>query len=308
MYKKHSRFPFIRYISVAFWPTWIGLAILRCIIMLPYKQAIWTGSLLGRIIYLVPSAAKETARRNIAACFPELDAARQRRLLKDSFLSLGISLIEISMCWWALEKKILCRTRITGLDRLTALHEQKQGAILLTAHFTTIEIGGSVINRYLPVAIMYREQKNKLFDAIMVRARERNCYQVIHRNAIKTMIKTLRAGELCWYAPDQHYSGRQFVFADFFGRPAATTTATARLAELTAAKVLPFYQVRLPDYQGYEIVIDKPLENFPSGDVQHDTETINRALEQMIRQAPAQYLWSHRRFKKTPDGITPLYP
>ncbi len=297
----------MRYISVAFWPTWIGLAILRCIIMLPYRHAIRTGSLLGRIIYLLPSAAKKTARRNIAACFPEFDQARRHRLLKDSFASLGISLVEISMCWWALEKKILGRTRITGLHHLRELHEHRQGAILLTAHFTTIEIGGSVINRHLPVAIMYRDQKNRLFDEIMVRARERNCYKVIHRNAIKQMIKTLRDGELCWYAPDQHYSGKQFIFASFFGLPAATTTATARLAELTGAKVLPFYQVRLPDFQGYEIIIGSPLENFPTGDIRRDTETVNRALEEMIRQAPAQYLWSHRRFKKTPDGGKPMY-
>jgi len=255
----------------------------------------------------MPSNAKKIAKINLRLCFPDLDPKSRNKILKHYFRSLGISLVEISMCWWALEKHILNRTKITGLENLKELYDNKIGSILLTAHFTTIEVGGSVINRYLPVGIMYRDQKNKLFNEVMVRARERNCYKVIHRNDIKTLIKALRSGESTWYAPDQHYSGKQFIFSTFFGVPAATTTATARITQLTDARVLPFYQIRLPAYQGYEVIIDKPLQDFPTGDELADTNTINKMLEDRIRRIPEQYLWSHRRFKKMPDNIKSVY-
>jgi KDO2-lipid IV(A) lauroyltransferase len=90
----------------------------------------------------------------------------------------------------------------------------------------------------------------------------------------------------------------------FFGVPAATNTATSRLARMTGAAVLPYFQERLPGSQGYRAVIYPTLDNFPSEDPAADAERFNKLIEQQIRRAPEQYLWIHRRFK----GLTPEYP
>jgi KDO2-lipid IV(A) lauroyltransferase len=71
--------------------------------------------------------------------------------------------------------------------------------------------------------------------------------------------------------------------------------------------VIPFFHRRRDDGAGYEIRLEAPLENFPSTDVIADTARMNAAIQIMVRDAPAQYLWLHKRFKSRPPGEAPLY-
>jgi KDO2-lipid IV(A) lauroyltransferase len=96
------------------------------------------------------------------------------------------------------------------------------------------------------------------------------------------------------------------VFAPFFGVPAATITATHHLARLSGAAVVPFFHRRLPD-GGYALRLEAPLGNFPGTDVAADTARVNAVIERMVREAPAQYLWVHKRFKTRPPGAPPVY-
>jgi KDO2-lipid IV(A) lauroyltransferase len=90
----------------------------------------------------------------------------------------------------------------------------------------------------------------------------------------------------------------------FFHLPAATNTATSRLARMTGAAVLPYFPERLPGSSGYRMVIQPMLENFPTDDAAADARRFNELIEEQVRRVPAQYLWIHRRFK----GLTAEYP
>ncbi len=92
-----------------------------------------------------------------------------------------------------------------------------------------------------------------------------------------------------------------------FGVPAATITATHHLARLSGALVVPFYHRRLPGNDGYVLRLGAPLAQFPSGDVLDDTARVNVCIEDMVRAAPEQYLWGHKRFKTRPEGSPSIY-
>ena len=62
-----------------------------------------------------------------------------------------------------------------------------------------------------------------------------------------------------------------------------------------------------PDGKGFEIVFGEPLKNFPSGDDETDTTTMNKVIENCVTQAPDQYLWVDKRFKTRPPGEPSLY-
>jgi len=49
------------------------------------------------------------------------------------------------------------------------------------------------------------------------------------------------------------------------------------------------------------------MQDFPVGDAYEDTARMNLQVEQMVREMPADYLWSHKRFKRRPDGKPDLY-
>ena len=105
---------------------------------------------------------------------------------------------------------------------------------------------------------------------------------------------------------DQDMRGKDTVFAPFFGIPAATITATHQFARLTGCAVVPFFHRREDDR--YVLRIAEPLAPFPTDDAVADTAAVNAAIEAMVREAPTQYLWLHRRFKRQPDGVSRYSP
>jgi KDO2-lipid IV(A) lauroyltransferase len=101
--------------------------------------------------------------------------------------------------------------------------------------------------------------------------------------------------------------GRESVFVPFFGIPAHTITGTRDLARLGNAAIIPFKHRRKPDGTGYEIELLPALEDFPSDDPVADTARINAVIEALVRHAPDEYLWIHRRFKRRPEGQPKVY-
>ena len=294
-------------LSPRYWPTWLGFGLLRLTAWLPYPAGMALGRSIGRFLGLLPLATRQIARINIKLCFPELAEAERETILRDHYKSLGMSLIETAYSWWGHGKKVKQRYTIEGLEHLEAARSKGKGVILLSAHFTTLEIGGCILSYYLRFAAMYRDQNNKVADRIMYRGRNRTADIIIHRNDIRSLLKALKNDLPVWYAPDQNYSGQNYAFVPFFGIPAATNTATARIAKASGAAVVSFSQVR--DKQGhYHVLLEPALENFPGDDPVAATARINRVIEAQIRRAPDQYLWVHRRFKNRPEGMSPVYP
>jgi KDO2-lipid IV(A) lauroyltransferase len=172
-----------------------------------------------------------------------------------------------------------------------------RGAILLTAHFTPLEIGGRIVAAATPVNIIYRPTKNEALAHVLGRCRSRNGGHAIPFDDIRSMIAALKNNEVVWYAPDQSYRKKGAEMVSLFGIPAPTNTATSRIARMTGAAVLPYFVERLPGSAGYRVVIQPPLEGFPSDSPRADAERFHRLIEAQVRAVPDQYLWIHRRFK-----------
>jgi KDO2-lipid IV(A) lauroyltransferase len=112
-----------------------------------------------------------------------------------------------------------------------------------------------------------------------------------------------------WFAPDQETRRGDSVFVPFFGRPASSLTSTHQMARLSGAAVLAFAHERRDD-GGYTLRISPRFGDFPTDDATADTARVMAAIEAMVRAAPAQYLWIHRRFKRRPGdaGSDPVDP
>ena len=97
------------------------------------------------------------------------------------------------------------------------------------------------------------------------------------------------------------------MFTPFLGGIASTLTATAKIARMTGAAVVPFYPARLPDGKGYKLIVFPELDDFPSDDIEVDSARVNKIIEKMVYDCPEQYLWSHKRFKTQADRNTNIY-
>ena len=286
-----------------YWATWAGLSVLRIIEFLPFPAQRQVGSALGALIRRLPLAYVRIARRNIALCMPTLSAPDREELLDRHCQSLGMALCETADTWWSSDRRVNALAEVQGLDNLKAALDKGRGAIMIGGHFTTIEIATRILGTVVPLNVVYRPTKNALLSHTMFTSFSRNGKPIAHDD-IRTMIRALKNNEAVWYAPDQSYRNKGAAMVNFFGIPAATTTATSRLARISGAAVLTYFPERLPGTAGYRVVIGPALENFPGPDAICDAERFNRLLEAQIRRVPEQYLWVHRRFK----GLAAEYP
>jgi Kdo2-lipid IVA lauroyltransferase/acyltransferase len=294
----------IRLFAPRYWPTWLGLGLMRLFAWLPYGWLVRMGRGLGAVLLRLPIPFIRTARRNIELCLPSLDAAQRQTLLVDHLHSLGIGLFEIAFSWWASPERVRKIIQVEGADHLHAALSRGHGVILLTAHFTALEMGGRMLASVQPTSFLYRPTKNELLAWFLAHCRCRFGGHPIPRDDIRALITALKHNECVWYAPDQSYRKKGAQMVELFGIPAATNTFTSRLARMTGATVLPYFFERLPGAQGYRAVIHPALDNFPSECCIADTERFNHLIEAQVRKVPDQYLWIHRRFK----GLTPDYP
>ncbi len=296
--------PLYRLLAPRFWAIWLALGLLRLVVMLPYRLQAPIGRSVGRIAMTFARRRRQIAARNIELCFPAWDDAQRRQLLRRHFESLGMTLIEMGLCWWASDARLEPLFEIEGLEHLQAALQHGNGVIMLTGHFTTLDLGGRFLTMQAPVTAMYRPNENPLFDEIMRRGRERSAQRAIPKQDIRGMVRALRENHAIWYAPDQSHRRGHSALVPFFNVPAPSNTATSALARMSGARVVPFLSLRLPDDRGYRFIIEPALTGFPGDDPEVDTLRINQWLERRIRLAPEQYLWIHRRFKPW-DSDTP---
>ncbi len=295
-------------LSPRYWMTWLLIGLVRTLAWLPYRHALAAGRLIGDQFRKRHTRRRRIAEVNLELCFPELSAAARERLLCESFRSFGIGVIETAISWWQPERRVRrLIAEVEGIEHLRAALASGRGVILLTAHFTTSELGARLLNDLVPVNAMYRVHENPVIDRAMRRSIDRYLKGAVQRDDVRTMLRCLKHGEAVWYAPDQDYRRRNRVFVPFFGVPAASNPATARFADMCNALVIPYFPQRLPGDRGYRLTVLPPLEDFPGGDELEDTARVIRVVEDMVRRCPEQYLWTHRRFRVRPDGQPGFY-
>ncbi|MBS0432860.1 MAG: LpxL/LpxP family Kdo(2)-lipid IV(A) lauroyl/palmitoleoyl acyltransferase [Proteobacteria bacterium] len=289
------------------WPAWLGACVLKLVVLLPYRFILAAGAAFGTMVAPLLRERRHVVARNLELCFPDLEASARDRLRADALRDMGIMLGEFALGWMASERKLAkLHVETTGLEHLQALRERGRGALLVGGHFSHLELCARLISRQLRIAGMYRRMDSDVFEFLVLRARLGYADTMFDKDELRATVKYLKRGGSVWYAPDQDMRGKDSVFAPFFGIEASTITATHHLARLSGAAVVPFFHRRLP-HGGYALRLEAPLDDFPTDDVVADTARINAVIERMVREAPEQYLWAHKRFKTRPAGMPPVY-
>ncbi|MFC7302166.1 LpxL/LpxP family Kdo(2)-lipid IV(A) lauroyl/palmitoleoyl acyltransferase [Cognatiluteimonas weifangensis] len=287
------------------WPAWLGIGAMALLARLPWPLQRALGRALGVLLRLALGSRRRVAARNLALCFPALDAAARTALLHAHFSALGIGVFEFARAWWGSTAALRGRVAIEGLDHLAAARAGGRGVIVISGHFTTLEICGRLLCEHgVPLAGMYRPHAGAALEWAVKRGRLRYATAMFGREELRPAIRHLKDGGLLWFAPDQDTRRGDSVFVPFFGLPAWSLTSTHQLARLSGAAVLAFAHERRAD-GGYTLRLSPALADFPSADAGADTARVMAAIEAMARAAPAQYLWIHRRFKRQPDGTDP---
>ena len=264
---------------------------------------------LGRLLWVVGSARRTIALRNLALCFPEMPEAERRDLARQHFQWLGRSILERSLLWFASAERLRKVIHVEG--DVTLAERSKRPVMWLVPHFMGLDVAGVAVLLFQTHegCSMYQEQSNAAMNEVIRRGRLRFGHAQIFPRSDKALplIRAIRRGVAFFNLPDMDFGERDAAFVPFFGVPAATLLAPSRMAKALDMVVQPVIAEMLPGGQGYKVRFGDPWTHFPTDDALADTAAMNRWIEAEIRQNPAQYLWVHKRFKTRPPGEAPLY-
>ena len=288
------------------WPSWLGIGVLVALAHLPWPLQRVLGRGLGLVLRGLLRTRRDVAARNLALCFPEIDVRERKSLLHAHFAALGIGVFEFARAWWGSIAPLRRDVRIEGLEHLAAARANGRGVIVVSGHFTTLEVCGRLLCDHVPLAGMYRPYPQPAMEWAVLRGRARYAAAMFAKQDVRGAVRHLKRGGLLWYAPDQDPSRGDSVHVPFFGQPAHSLTSTHQLARLSGAAVVLFEHARLDD-GSYRLRLWPAFDDFPSTDATADTARVMAGIETMARHAPAQYLWIHRRFKRRPEGVADPY-
>lgn len=305
--KETRRRPLYSFWTPNYWPIWIFIGLLRLICMLPHRTRLAVGFALGRLGHRLVASRRAITRRNIELCFPEYSVEQRDALALAHFEALGASAIEMGLGRWGSDKEVVSLVQFDGIENLQKPLGDGIGVILLSAHFTPLEVTGRALGTHMPLlAGVYRKHRNPLFTEFLRGSREKMASHTIEKTDTKTMVRCLRQGLPVWFAPDQSYSGKQSALVPFFGVPSMTNTATSTLGRLGKAVAVPYFPRRLKD-GSYKVTVLPAIDGFPSGDPSVDAEKYHSILEEQIRACPEQYYWIHKKFKNRPAPLPDVY-
>ncbi|EJL88572.1 Lauroyl/myristoyl acyltransferase [Herbaspirillum sp. CF444] len=267
------------------------------------------GEGLGSLLFIIMKPRRHITLTNLRLCFPGKSEAERETIARQHFQAYARSALERGILWWASEKRL---KRLIRIDSGVPVDVIKSGpTILLCPHFVCLEIPGIalVLNSDLSICTIYSKQQNEVVDQALLkgRSRFRPVTLLSREKGVKPIIRAMRDGLPFIMLPDMDFGLRDAEFVPFFGRPAATLTATARIAAATHANVIPMITTFLPDYQGWKTTFYPAWENYPGDDIVEATRKMNAFIEQRVLEAPAEYFWAHKRFKTQPEGLTNVY-
>jgi Kdo2-lipid IVA lauroyltransferase/acyltransferase len=261
-----------------------------------------TGTILGRAVYTFDRAHRRIAHRNLASAFPSRRERERRVIARAAFAHFGRLLVELLKFSTLSDEAMLARVEFDGADRARLAYAQGRGVLFFTGHFGFWELHALVHALILePFSVIARPLDNPYLNTFLDKIRQRTGNPVIYRQGmIRPVMRTLQAGHGIAVLIDQHIQARDAVYVDFFGRPAATTSAIAALALRTGAPVVPCFALPLGTGR-YRMVYEHPIEppGADSADAIHEfTQRCTDVLEMYVRRHPELWLWMHRRWRE----------
>lgn len=287
--------------------TRLALALMWLAHFLPLAALAAMGRGLGHMLYAFGRERRAVALTNVRLCFPDLDPAAHRRLVKAHFAIFGRSFLERGLLWWSSAGRIKRLVSVSGIEHLRG--SDQRPTIILVPHFVGLDMAWTRLTLETDMVSIYANQKNLLFNAALLRGRSRfgDSRLLSRQEGTRPAIRAMRAGLPFYYLPDMDYGQRDTIFVPFFGHPAATITGLSRLARITGARVVPCIAHMLPGGQGYRVELRPAWQGFPGDSIEADTRYMNSFIEACVLERPEQYFWLHKRFKTRPPGAARLY-
>ncbi len=287
----------------------IWLAVVNSMVSWSPKSRARAARLLATVFWIAVPKRRHVTLTNLRLCFPDWSEEKRQEVAKECFYCLSRAALDHSVLWKGSREDVERMVRFDSEELKSITSEDNRPLILIAPHFAGLDATGIGLNLHVRGVSLYQKQSNPVWDEAALAGRMRFNEPVLiaksNQSDLRPVIRAMRDGLPFYYLPDMDHGRRNSIFVPFFGVPAATLPMASRLAKMTKAKVLMCIPEMVED--GYQIHITKCWDNFPTDDFEADTLRVTQELERWILKFPAQYMWTHRRFKTRPEGEKSVY-
>ncbi|MEW6088994.1 MAG: lysophospholipid acyltransferase family protein [bacterium] len=281
---------YLEYIIVSF----IGI-IVR---VLPVKTAILTGEYLGKFVYYIIPIRKKTALNNLLIAFgKEKSPGEIRKICKDCYGNLGMSLIEFLRYPGYNKENFFNYVEIENEEYLKSSLAKGRGVIIIAGHFGNWEFSAAAVGLLgYPLSQVSKNLHNYYLNKIVLKYRERKNINVIGlKMEVREIIRILKQNGIVGIADDQE-ARLHGLWVDFMGREALTARGPVAFARKIGSPLVPCFIVRQGDKITHKIFFEKPIivDSMNDGEYLYQ---FNKLLEKYVRLYPEQYFWLHNRWR-----------
>ena len=280
---------------------------LRLLGLLPFRLNRALATALGGLLARLSTEAREVTRINLSLCLP--DHPDREALVRESLVESVKNTFEIARFWSKPEDGLQRVVSEQGDGPLREAVANKEPILILAPHLGCWEVLNFWLAREFGLHAMFAPSGLPELDALVKQGREHfgtTMYPATARG-VAGLVRAMRKGALTAILPDQVADRRSGRFAPFFGQPAYTGTLSCKLVKQTNARVFMAWARRLPGDEGFEIRVRPADPDIHDEDLDHALRAMNRSIEAVILEEPAQYLWSYKRFRRQPPGGTLPY-
>ena len=276
----------------------------RGVARLPQGALLATGRMLHALARPLLRSRRRIAARNIALCFPQLDAQAQAALVEATMRDSVIGVLESLKGWFGRDRDLRELFTVEGLEHLRVARAGGRGALVVAAHWTHVELAARLMTLALrePTTLIGRRHNDPCMERFLKGARASGFSEMIDKKDGRSLVRALSSGAAVFWAGDQDFNYRN-AFVPFFGVAAATVSVMTQLGQRADAAVVPLSFERGDDGR-YRMTFWPEWKPLPPAE---DAARYMAWLEQRVRRHPSQYLWVHRRFKTRPPGEPDLY-
>lgn len=288
-------------------------------------RALAVGAGFGRVWVRLGLPRTRRAREQLAEAFAESSAAQHEAWTRGVFEHYGQSLAELILLRSRHRAALLERVAVEGLEHLEAAQRASStgGVLVVTAHYGNWELAGArIASLGIPIAAVYRGLESPALERALLEIRHAEGFAQVDYQQIRmgkaglSLLRALKKGRKVFVLLDQNARREEGVFVSFFGRPAAVRSGPIQIAARHGIPILPAFIRRDPASLHHRIQIQPPWTLDPESDPRSDPgiedererqilQRLTGVIEAQIREEPAQWIWTHRRWRTRPEDPPP---
>ncbi|WP_426329695.1 lysophospholipid acyltransferase family protein [Pedobacter sp. R-06] len=282
----------------------VGVFFLYLLSLLPLSLLFFFARLLYYLLYYVIGYRKKVVRQNLTQSFPEKSFTEIKTIEKKFFRYLAELIFEIIKMTSISKAETLKRVKFTGLEQLETHFKTGESVLACTGHYGNWELGTLALGLSISAKTMviYKPINNKIFETWF------DCMRTKYGNVFIAMRQTLRGmatyksePTLLCFASDQSPTREETkYFVDFLHQQTAALLGVEKIARSTKRPVY-YFKVNVVK-KGYYHVEVLPMCLDPANMDEFAITNLHfKFLENIIKEQPQYWLWSHKRWKFKPE-------